>query len=358
MPYKPSRREVLAAVTAAAACGGPEMPVQIPGAAIPRSLPPYSQNPTYHQQPSSSPIHLSGSVLLRSGATGGPPIAAFKNPTGQDMELLEMKFEVSGPITQTNTTLNFQAYGSSVSGQLMYGTEQLTNGSVPLWNFGRQENPLAETKVDNQYTTVFNSYTWRLPRPLYVPAGAVIIPTFTHTGLTSSALNVRVGYSGRTIFKKPKNVFLPWVASYSSPAFSPASSAGSAQSSELDLVNPFDQPLNLQRFVGRIQGVDVNGNVVDETTSSLIANQYLMARMNDSYGRAIVRNYVPFSSVFSPVTRSWEMSNGARLDPNSYYRLFLNKLVSPSDVVAFNPNALAQFQVLASMVGWRKVVAS
>lgn len=316
------------------------MPSLPPG---PRKIPPYQVNPTYQQQPI-APVHLSAAVQLQPGASGAPPLAALKNPMGQDMEILEVKFEIS------TATGSGAALGGSVACELTLGGYKLTKGSVPVWLFGRAENLSAEFKTDAALGINYNAYTWRLPRPLFIPAGALISPKFNHLGYVNGDLTVRVGYSGRACFKQPRSISMPWVASYASKVFNPINVAGSDSSQELDLVNATEQVFRLQRFVGRTSFISQAGTFSEEFPQSF-ATRYLNLRMVDSYGRPIVRTYTPFRSVFGAPTRSWELEEvGAELDPSAYYRVFLKKSAM---TMAASQNG-GQAQAYVSMVGWRE----
>lgn len=338
------RRDFLLASIAAAACGQEptEMPLIIPSKFIPKDLP----KPRLSGQSPASPVHLSSSAVLRAGATVSVPLAALRNPMGQDMEILEIKFELSGSGTSTSFT-----FGGSICCELSMGSIKLTNGSIPVWNFGRAENLEGELQTDSTDALGFASYSWRLPRPFFVPAGAVLVPKFVHTAFVSSTINVRIGYSARTIFVKPKKFYVPWVAKYASKAFNPISAADVDVSSESDLVNTNPEVLHIQRFVGRTQILRVAGTSSENLPQSF-GSQYLLMRMTDSYGRPIVRNYTPFRSVFSPLTRSWEMSNGAELDPDSFYRVFLRKDLTS---LAGGGDTGAVGQAFISVVGWREL---
>jgi len=307
------------------------------------------QNPVYAMQSKASPIHLSGSLLLFPGSSGSVPPAALKNPMGQDMELLEVKFELS-LVTAITGAENIPA-GASIWCELMMGGNKLTNGAIPVWNYGRAENIEGEYKRDTTSGREFLAYSWRLPRPLFIPAGAVVIPKFTHTGLFPGAISVRIGYSARTVFTKPKVVYMPWVAKYVSKAFNPITAAGTDASSELDLVNPHPEVLHLQRFTGRLytsRGTTAAGPSTADIAPE-IGGLYLFARMSDSYGRPIVRSYTPFQSVFEGVGQSWEM-DGATLDPEAFFVVNLRK-----DALSTTVYPSAQTQAFVSMVGWREL---
>lgn len=353
-----SRRKFLSAALAAAACGGSEMaPVWTPkgiGPFDPRQPKPgpiIKQPPPkreiYTQQPIASPIHLSSSLVLRSGSNGTVAAAAMKNPMGQDMELLEIKFELSGAY-DAEVGGSAPVFGGTIWCELMMGNVKITNGAIPVWCFGRAENLEAEGKTDSTDSLAFMSYSWRLPRPLFIPAGAVVIPNFTHTGFVPDTINVRVGYSARTVFKRPRVVYVPWVAKYVSKSFNPLSAADVDASSELDLVNPHPEVLHLQRMVGRNLAVGADATFAEGLPMSF-GSQFLKLRITDSYGRPIVRSFTPFVSVFDAGTRSWEMDNGAELDPGAYYLVNLKK---DATVVATAGGAA---QAFISIIGWREL---
>lgn len=331
----------------------PRSPLLRPSAMRPqaRPVPPYAQNPVYHQQPV-APIHLSGAVQLQTGTAGGIAPAALKNPMGQDMEILEVKFEVSGSLGQ-NADVGVP-YGGSIGCELALGSYKLTNGAVPVWNFGRAENRPGEAKIETigfaSTPYSYCSYSWRLPRPLFIPAGAALVPNFNHFGYVPFTLGVRIGYSARSVFKRPKTIYLPWVASYKSKVFNPITDASTDASDEEELINDTDRVIKLQRFTGRLQYIFPDGTTSDIDPVSVGA-RYLTMRMVDSYGRPIVRTYTPFHSVFSPLTRSWELEDiGAQLDPGAFYRVFLKKAAM---TMASGQNG-GQVQAFVSMVGWRE----
>lgn len=322
---------------------GPIIPKWIPQLP-PQTRPRVPTDPVYTQQSPASPVHLSGSLVMRSGTNGAVPQAALKNPMGQDMEILEIKFELSGPSYLSSAS----AWGATIQCDLQMGAYKLTNGAIPVWNFGRSENLDGEMKFDvssvQAQQATYIAYSWRLPRPLFVPAGAVVVPNFTHTGMVAESINTRIGYSARTVFRQPRTLHVPWVAKYVSKAFNPIENAGVDSSSELDLVNPNPEVFHLQRFTGRVLGG------LNENTPQSFGSRDLNIRITDSYGRPIVRSYTPFRSVFGALTRSWDMDNGATLDPESFYRVNLRK-----DAAAMaTPGAIAG-QAFIAMVGWREV---
>ncbi len=306
-------------------------------------LPPGMSSRTYNNQSPASPVHLSASVIVKSGSSGAVDDTLLKNPMGQDMEILEIKWELSAPLPDASSQT---IMGGTIWCELTMGAVKLTNGAIPVWNFARSENLAGQYKVGA--TNGYEVYTWRLPRPLYVPAGAVVSANFVHTAFITSPVNVRINYSGRTITKRPKQICVPWVAKYASKAFNPISAAAVDNSTALDLVNPNPEPLKLQRFIGRTLWVPNAGGGSSENLPQSFGSQYLLTRITDSYGRPIVRLFTPFRVVFSALTRSWEMDNGTELDPQAYYLVNMKKaaMTMATDGIA---------QAFISIVGWREL---
>jgi hypothetical protein len=331
----------------------------IPPGAAPRRFPVYDKNPVYKEQPPASPIHLSGDVLLQPGASGAVEPAKLVNPMGQDMEILEVKFTISSEPGDLNA--NPAAFGGSVQCELKMGDIKVTNGAIPVWNFGRAENVYAEqlsTGGNPQLGVPLNYYSvfsWRLPRPLFIPAGSVLAAQFTHTGLLQNALHVRIGYSARTVFIQPKVIDVPWVAAYISKAFNPISQSHTDSSTPFQLVNANPEPLNLQRFVGRTlfrsNAPNVDNPTFAENFPQTLNSQNLVMRITDSYGRPVVRNFVPWQTVINSPTRSWELENGSVMDPFAFFRTDLRvsavtPVLDPTD---------GSYQSFLSLVGWREV---
>ncbi len=329
--------------------------IELPRAANPRPLPPFNQNPAYQQQPI-APFHLSSVVTLQPGSTGALSGPQLKNPMGQDMEILEIKFEIIGRGVNSVPDYIGVPFGGSVAVNLNLGSFPVTQGAVPLWGFARAENIQGEAKVDSDSEDTYCMYSWRLPRPLFVPAGALLKPELTHLGYVGIPLTIRVGYSARTCLKPPRTVAVPFVSGYASKVFNPLTVSSSDSSQPQQLFNDTGKQFKLQRFTGRTlwfaKSADVN--FVSEALLNGFGSRFLTMRMTDSYGRPIVRTFTPFRSVFGDLTRSWELEEvGAELDPGAYYRVFLKK-----DAMAINTDyAASMAQAFVTMVGWREEAA-
>jgi len=297
----------------------------------------------------SFPLHLTASTTIAASSSGGVNAISLKNPLGQAMEILAIKWQL---LVSSSFAMSL---GTVIGCKLDLGKFPITNGFVPVGMFGKSEGLISEQMSDvNVANLCANEYIWRLPRPLYVPKGAVLLPTFQHRGITQQSVTVRVSYSARSVPENappPKKVALPYAAFYGSQSFD-ASVAGTDASVETDLVNPFDEPLYLQRMTGRVVNVQYSSGFIDEGVSvhpeSIAASWNV--RIVDSFGRPIVRRFVPLRLAFSGVSRSWEMSPEPIMDPKSFYTAYLRK-----DTTTYSANQFLT-QAFVSIVGCRDVV--
>lgn len=309
----------------------------------------------------SDPIHLTATATVPSNSTTGVNAAALKNPMGGAMEIHQIKWELQIP--SASVTFTGSVTGGVIGCKLEMGGHPLTNGFIPVWSFVKPNSILDEILMNTGATAAgqVSVFTWNLARPLYVPPGVTVTPAFQHRGLFQAAVNVRISYGGRSFRAKtaaPKKVNVPYASVYISKNFD-ANAADTDQSTELDIINPFDTPLKLQRLTGRCQFQDSNrgGNLyIDEgyngaTSGPTPGEEMLSVRIFDSNGRPIVRNATIFRSVFSTITRSWEMDNGAVMDPESYYRVLLTK-AAPLAGASSDP---VFCQAFVGAVGWREI---
>jgi len=287
----------------------------------------------------SAPVLL-GTPLLSIAENAGvtPDMAdlgyAFRRPIWID----EVRFMCMIP------NLAF-AGGFSVRANLRLGRMQITgsrnNPFVPIWSFGTRQQPLGlvDQVVDTVANQCWSHFRWILPKPLYVPAGQILMSTFFRQADGGGAGGkVGVAYAGRTVAPgtpMPSKISVPYVGVYEPPA-----GAASAISSELDLVNPFLVPLKVQRFTMR---------VLDSTGAGLIKAENLQSganrqiTMKDSSGYDIVTDAAPMLEVGFGARRAWTFNR--TLGPKERFIVNYNNL-APSESV---------FPTIA-MVGWRDEV--
>lgn len=157
-------------------------------------------------------------------------------------------------------------------------------------------------------------YRWKLPKPLFVPAGMTLVCDFFRPlGKTPATASADVAYAGRYLRGKeptPAEVDVPWVT-----MFDPATDAVFAQSSELDLYNPFQVPLSVQRLLAANQ---------DATGFTATVNTNQVTVMKDSAGSNVIRDFTETGSVFDLNRRAWTVNRV--LAPRERYNITLQAL--------------------------------
>lgn len=301
------------------------------------------------------PLHLTASATIPSSSGGNVNAVSLKNPMGRAMEILEIKWQVRfdfGLNTLRPGDATF-VLGGALGCRLQLGDMPLTNGYVPVWSFGRSDN-LQECVVSS--TRAYSEYSWKLPFPLYVPAGGVVLPSFQNRGLLSGDIGVIISYSARDLpqnYSPPPKVAVPYAAAYVSKPFD-ISAAGTDVSNETDLANPFDEPIVLQRMTGRVPVLSSQtSGFAYEKSGVPVAAEQMNVRIVDSYGRPIIRDYAPMRQAFSALTRSWEM-DGQQIvmDPKSFYRAYM-KFDAPSNAIISGAAIYASGHI--GFTGYREV---
>jgi hypothetical protein len=179
------------------------------------------------------------------------------------------------------------------------------------------------------------NYTWKLPKPLFVPEGWALSPKFQSRGAASGSSNaatLRMLYTGRQhVGPAPARVDVPWVASWTG-ATRTGSTDTRDQSSQADLVNPHDVPLHIERFTGRIYNSDGtciydNGESATSFTGQIPAlTRYSLLRMIASDGKIIIRDRTPWASIFNLADMTWWAKS--ILGPKEWIIAYLDELLS------------------------------
>jgi hypothetical protein len=275
------------------------------------------------------PLVLSAEATVPSQTTQRPPQLALMNPTGEAFKIHEVRW--------TLTTAAIRVTGCAIGCKLDLGQVAITNGFVPVWNFGR---------VISYDQDLSCQYSWRLAQPIYVPAGGVVEANFQNFGLVSDEITVRISYFCTAIpntQRPPKRIFLPWVSAYIGKVF--AYGAEDADTSkENQLQNPFDTDLVISRLIGRFNFFTSS----TQTNASLFGANLLNARVSLSNGDPLVRTSTPFQQVFSEEGRSWEQKNTI-LKPKQYFQVFVEK-ASTTDT-----SSNTTVQPFVSLVGYREM---
>lgn len=291
------------------------------------------------------PIVLTSEVTVDANSTKSPDLLKLKNPTGEHFVIREIRFGLrlaSGSDALTT--------GSAVAVKLDLGSQALTNAHVPVWNFGRYLSRDADAPSDpinTVFSPALNLFRWRLRHPLYIPAGAVLACEFQHRGQVPVPITVTVTYVGHSLESStvPPRIRLPWAASYSSKVFE-TFSAGTDSSSAAALINPFETPLRLERFTGRLNFSSPSSGL----NWAFVADDTLQIKIRHSSGVPLVREFTTFRQVFGAYSHSWEQ-RGCELESGASYIVTVNKLDDPDA----DPNDRRFIQADIGMVGWREL---
>lgn len=300
-----------------------------------------------------TPILFSTSLLtLSEGGTVIPDMAQMSSPFRRPMLVDEIRFSYISPSGGSQ----IWSMGNSLRCKLSLGRMAMTHtrdggGYVPIWNFG----PALQTAIytEGNVDTLFNSvvvttghFRWKLPKPLYVPAGQSLMPSLSRQrdGLGGTA---RVGIAvvgrqfGEANHELPKTIDVPFVT-----YFEPPGGVGSAITTELDFSNPFLVPLNVQRFVWRPYQQSASARDDGNVVGGGLATCNLTIK--DSWGNNVVRDVTDSSSVFDLFRRAWTFTRV--LGPKERYVVSFSNILNASGYpTLFSlPNL--------SMVGWREEV--
>lgn len=297
-----------------------------------------------------SPILLTGTVTLTTGQQKEiTDPSRMQNPFRTAMLIDEIRFKLQSGINVSGLPAH-----EAFSADLRLGRLPLTDGFIPLGNFVQRLNYDTVSGWADDGTT--GDFTWRLPRPLYVPPGEQITiklradtdASSTFAGATTVWNVIQAGRSLSSDDKRPDVINVPWVSKYKSPIVVPDPSLGvvTQESTEADLRNPFNEPLHVQRFVGRMVTYKASVAASEKEVYDVHAWEPGV-RAADSFGRILVRDPTPFQHLFQYLDFNWTVHS--MLEPKGFYRMILQ--TDFTNVVA---STYSMFHTI-SMVGHREV---
>jgi hypothetical protein len=276
--------------------------------------------------------------LLQPGfSPGGGSVGLYSSPAAQ--------LGISLSLGDTSLTRNF------IPANLMCPGQMLNAESVPYGNGG-----ISTTLIKKAWST--GSLKVKLARTMALMPGEMLNVQFSHLGILQNPITVNLGIRGRLTRKKASDYatrilpfWAPWVGQPMVQPFSsddPSTAYPSLQSSaETDLQNTTGTQLEVLRFVGRINAVQLYGLIsgdatqgkphdlaTDQTTGVLAATEFtdspiavdsthypqpdaLQIQMVKSTGVPVIAPGTPFRGVFDAFTRSWEVDDV--LQDNAYY---------------------------------------
>lgn len=254
---------------------------------------------------------------------------------------------------------------STLSLELKLGETPLTRSFVPIGLFGK----VLSDSGDGGSNGTTAELTWKLPKPLFIPARELLRPTFYCAPFTGApAKTITILYSCRPLPKgtpQPQVLQIPWVSYFVPPAMTmPNPADRTDQSTPSDLYNPWDEELHVQRFVGRLMPQN-SGNDIQDYMS--IASAFVsisqanvvtygvpigqvisgtLVSAQDSFNNILVRDPTPFAHVFDFLDRAWTVN--CILPPKGFYLFTIDRLWNRYT----RPGTIT---VGIGMVGWRDV---
>lgn len=305
-----------------------------------------------------SPLLLQTQITLPPGGSMGVADSTkLENPFQSPMWLDEIRIRVP---PQSLSDDDGQSW-SDLGIKLELNNIPLTNAQVPLSLLGKVLNASVEDSPPATNTRGPRIFTWKLPKPLFIPAREYLRPTLYYAPYTDAPTKVvTIIYVCRPLPKgtpTPATLAIPWV-SYFKPAYQSLGVADHIdQSNPSDLFNPWPQDLHVQRFVGRLMGqlqAEENrfmslASANPELNSGQAGGVGTLISAQDSYNNILVRDRTPFAHVFDFIDRAWTVN--CILPPQGFYlfnieRLWANYVTSVTEL----------FTVGITMVGWREVV--
>jgi hypothetical protein len=318
-------------------------------------------------------MQLTASVLLAPGAALSPSVQALRAPAGYAMLVDEIKMEVAA--LSSDVGADSQIPGIESAGMLagaQFKLKQagkddvlLSAGMVPIAMFA----PSVQTQAEHIDSSSFipstasesrSQYSWFPKSPIYIPAGALLEPTFENRGFLNISLRVRVSYSVRIIpANAPALCRIPYVMAWQSSMFNADGTEVESDSTEKDLANPFDGPIEIERVIGRVVEVlaivgysppirVIEGNAGQHaapTGYAFVLNQTKL-QLTASWGTRFIQDWIPWAAAFDMWTRSIPATH--EMPPKSHYMVQIKGGgESVTDV---------QFFACVSMVGSREVV--
>jgi hypothetical protein len=323
----------------------------------------------------SYPVILSDSVTLAEGENKQMDVQALSNVFDTPMVIDEIRTQISLP----DIDLQVANFGGSVRLQLTVGRYALSDTYIPVGCLGTMFDggELDLTGITPQVyspestygyiisdPTTVGYFRWKLPRPLVCPIGMPLQAKISRQveGLSeiypdTDPLTVNVSYAGRAAKKHlPPDITvpIPYVGFFEN-VFSSASVATSGQ---LDLYNPFQSPLTVQRLIGRWQNIYLDTGTPGDSwigldqseTSGSTSILFPSTQIRTFSGFFITNGFIPGQAIFEANTRSLPMN--ILLERSEGIEVIIDATAGIPSTGA-QPTPTGSNTSLVTMIGWR-----
>jgi hypothetical protein len=297
--------------------------------------------------PNLPPVHFFGEATVPPGEQATLRSSALSNRTGRPIDIYEIRLAAAMNFVDSSAGSFINIAGISRV-KLSANGKKITNGFVPIWNFGKTENRAVHAQSGR--SRVSTMYVLRLSKPWHVPNGTTIeAEVFNSGGLNYSSV-IKVGLAGRYVAQKEPTSCFPYVAAYVSRPFDYSTAILTDESSELDLVNATGKDLNVDRIIGRASIIRSGGPLSGffNDTDDAAVDSIMSIRMVTSNNRPIIPEYTPIRQIFGIYPSAIEIPH--TMAPNDFYRVSVKKVAG---VVLDSPFTGYTAQANISIVGWR-----
>jgi hypothetical protein len=268
-----------------------------------------------------------------------PDERGLKNRTAKIIRINEIRFWLGG--TGAANSVVASAF-STIEVQLRIGNNPVTGDLVRL---ATMVQPLDTSfGLSQAYSLMANGpLAIRFARPVLLAPGESISGQVRNRNLAFSA-NVRMTAFGE---EAPAGTvgYMPWFTQYVTPLHTDGGGNFEDQSTEADLVNPFDTEMIVDRLIGRV----IISNTNDDTFQGEGALRFdaVRLRIDDHLGTQIVRDRTPLGHICNLTREGWIVN--AKLASKGFYRATVDARVATQVIGGAN------FQTFIGMTGYRKV---
>lgn len=306
---------------------------------------------------------------------GVSDVQRLQNPSRTAWLLDEIRFRF--PVTQSGGgNFNRLVLPHLLSVQLDVGNLALTAArAVPIAVLCRAIDLSSEQMQggSSRFFSPFESpsgYTWRFPKPLYVPAGKTVVPRFRLDGdipippALGITATVAVSMVGRLLAQGsevPRVVEVPFATAWRDEVRAGGADYRAIRSPRSDLANPHVETLFVQRLTGSYLYLTATGDLLIPgypgpepvgggtrifNTADMIGNDLVLARIVKSDDKALARSKTPFSHLFDWGTRAFDVC--ATMERNEYYQL-------RADLLFGTLAAGDRVRLSVGLIGYRRV---
>lgn len=278
-----------------------------------------------------TPSIAPGAVVANAGV--------LRNLTGRSLRVNEIRFfpeRTSAPLFAALTP-----WLAATTVQLRIGNTPITEQFIPLAAFVEAIDLSMEAGGESEDTGSTGARVLRFRQPVVLAPRETI--TYSILQNTAATFDMRVT---AVCEEASESGVTPWIAVWSSTPRLDGSGDYEESSTEADLVNPFNTPMFVERFIGRLV---YDGSILTPGLSGAMILNFdkVRVRIDDHRNRQIVRDPTPFGNVFDYILRGWQVNS--TLDARGFYRVSIDKRLSTQVI---SGRGAGNVQAMIGMLGY------